>query len=109
MGFLAAALLLCVVRGPRETRWVGWAGGWQIRKEGDVAKKPAAEAVGDEEKGEMAGGGAGGGESDSADGGDSNTRHVDEKGELEMTTTMGGDEEVDRSKRDKDRDTAMSG
>lgn len=109
VGFLAAALLLCVVRGPRETRWVGWGGGWQIRKEGDVAKKPVADGDGDEEKGEMAGGGAGGGESDSADGGDSNTRHVDEKGELEMTTTMGGDEEVDRSKRDKDRDTAMSG
>ncbi|KAL8779202.1 MAG: hypothetical protein Q9213_007048 [Squamulea squamosa] len=45
VGFLVMALLLCVVRGPRETRWVGWSGGWQIRKAGDVARKE------DEEKG----------------------------------------------------------
>ena len=103
MGFLAAALLLSVARGPRETRWVGWGGGWQIRKEGDVAKKPAAEADGDgdEEKGKVAGGGGGGGggESDSA---------VNEKRELEKTTTD-GDEEVDCTKNDKDRNAAMGG
>ncbi|KAL8764931.1 MAG: hypothetical protein Q9209_007824 [Squamulea sp. 1 TL-2023] len=45
VGFLVMALLLCFARGPRETRWVGWSGGWQIRKAGDVARK------GDEEKG----------------------------------------------------------
>lgn len=48
MGFLVAALLLCVARGPREKRWAGWSGGWQIRKAGDVARK------GDEEKGRAA-------------------------------------------------------
>lgn len=64
MGFLGAALLLCVARGPREKRWVGWGGGWQIRKDGDVAKK------GDEEKASGAGG-----EEDSAD----NSQGVDEK------------------------------
>lgn len=101
VGFLAAALLLSVARGPRETRWVGWGGGWQIRKEGDVAKKPEAEADGDEdeEKGKVVGGGGGGGESDSA---------VNEKRELEKTTT-GGDEEVDCTKNDKDRNAAMGG
>ncbi|KAL8657696.1 MAG: hypothetical protein Q9226_001648 [Calogaya cf. arnoldii] len=49
VGFLAAALLLCAARGPREKRWIGWGGGWRIRKDGDVAKK------GDEEKGESGG------------------------------------------------------
>lgn len=32
VGLLAFALLVCVVRGPREKRWLGWSGGWDIRK-----------------------------------------------------------------------------
>ncbi|KAL8726691.1 MAG: hypothetical protein Q9166_006559 [cf. Caloplaca sp. 2 TL-2023] len=32
VGFLAAALVLCFLRGPREQGWVGWRGGWGIRK-----------------------------------------------------------------------------
>ncbi|KAI4255989.1 MAG: hypothetical protein L6R42_006455 [Xanthoria sp. 1 TBL-2021] len=87
VGFLAAALLLCVARGPREKRWVGWGGGWQIRKDGDVAKK------GDEEKGSAAGE-----EKDSAE----SSQHVDEKKERET----GDDAAIDLTKVEKGRDAA---
>ncbi|KAL8716249.1 MAG: hypothetical protein Q9220_000154 [cf. Caloplaca sp. 1 TL-2023] len=33
VGFLCAALCLCFLRGPREKGWVGWGGGWSIRRE----------------------------------------------------------------------------
>ncbi|KIH92472.1 hypothetical protein SPBR_02725 [Sporothrix brasiliensis 5110] len=33
IGLLSVAILVCVVRGPRETGWVGWHGGWSIRKD----------------------------------------------------------------------------
>ncbi|KAL8990033.1 MAG: hypothetical protein Q9169_008224, partial [Polycauliona sp. 2 TL-2023] len=74
VGFLAAALLVCAVRGPREERWVGWKGGWRIRNEGDVVRKGDEEKVGrvggekmnanasnDVEKGERGGHGETGG------------------------------------------------
>lgn len=32
VGFIGAALLVCAVRGPWETGWLGWTGGWSIRK-----------------------------------------------------------------------------
>ncbi|MCJ1282505.1 hypothetical protein MMC26_001828 [Xylographa opegraphella] len=32
VGFIAAALLVCFSRGPWETGWVGWRGGWSIRR-----------------------------------------------------------------------------
>jgi hypothetical protein len=32
MGSIGAALFVCCLRGPWETRWVGWRGGWNIRK-----------------------------------------------------------------------------
>ncbi|KAJ2897862.1 putative transporter [Zalerion maritima] len=31
-GLTIASLLICVVRGPKETRWVGWRGGWGWRR-----------------------------------------------------------------------------
>lgn len=31
VGFLGAALLVCFLRGPWETRWLGWRGGWDLR------------------------------------------------------------------------------
>ncbi|KAL8916943.1 MAG: hypothetical protein Q9208_008264 [Pyrenodesmia sp. 3 TL-2023] len=34
VGFLAAAMGLCLVRGPSEEGWVGWKGGWGLRREG---------------------------------------------------------------------------
>lgn len=38
VGFVCAALLLCALRGPRETGWVGWKGGWDMRKQ--IATSP---------------------------------------------------------------------
>lgn len=32
VGFIGAALAVCVSRGPWETGWVGWKGGWGIRR-----------------------------------------------------------------------------
>ena len=32
VGFLGASLLFCFIRGPWETGWVGWRGGWSLRK-----------------------------------------------------------------------------
>lgn len=34
VGFLAAAGGVCFLRGPREEGWVGWRGGWGLRREG---------------------------------------------------------------------------
>lgn len=32
VGFVGVALVLCFVRGPHETGWYGWGGGWGLRK-----------------------------------------------------------------------------
>lgn len=45
VGFLVVALLLCAVRGPREKGWMGWTGGWAVRKVEDKVRKA------DEERG----------------------------------------------------------
>lgn len=44
IAFFAAALLVCFVRGPHEEHWLGWRGGWGI-------KKPPVEADGENEVG----------------------------------------------------------
>jgi len=51
VGFIGAALFFCVVRGPYETRWVGWRGGWSLRKK-PKSEEPGGEWVSkeDEEK-----------------------------------------------------------
>ncbi|KAK8079165.1 hypothetical protein PG994_002972 [Apiospora phragmitis] len=33
VAFIGAAILICFARGPRETGWLGWHGGWNIRRE----------------------------------------------------------------------------
>lgn len=33
VGFMGAVLVICLSRGPRETGWVGWRGGFQLRRE----------------------------------------------------------------------------
>ncbi|KAL8690450.1 MAG: hypothetical protein Q9218_004104 [Villophora microphyllina] len=35
VGFLSAALLLCFIRGPREKGWIGWGGGWALKRQTD--------------------------------------------------------------------------
>jgi len=49
VAFIGAALIVCVVRGPREPGWFGWTGGWAIRKDDlppkIVAAGPSEETV----------------------------------------------------------------
>ncbi|KAK7999138.1 major facilitator superfamily transporter [Apiospora marii] len=33
IAFIGAAILICFARGPRESGWLGWRGGWNIRRE----------------------------------------------------------------------------
>lgn len=40
VGFIGVSLLSCFVRGPWETEWVGWRGGWSLRRR-DLAPKPS--------------------------------------------------------------------
>ncbi|WPG99358.1 Hypothetical protein R9X50_00217200 [Acrodontium crateriforme] len=52
MGSVGAALLIAFARGPWEKRWLGWRGGWAIRKkgrEGEMAK--AMDTVREEKSG----------------------------------------------------------
>ena len=44
VGFVVLAFLVCALRGPREEGWIGWSGGWGIRRRdlgGDTKKKVA--------------------------------------------------------------------
>lgn len=40
IGFLGLALIVCFVRGPREKGWLGWSGGWNIRRDDRPIKAP---------------------------------------------------------------------
>jgi len=63
VGFVGAALVFCFARGPWEKGWVGWSGGWGLRRR-DLAGPGAAAGTGgqgtgtgdDEEKGPGAAG-----------------------------------------------------
>jgi hypothetical protein len=39
VGFIGAAILIGLARGPRETGWAGWKGGWSIKRDEDISKK----------------------------------------------------------------------
>ncbi|KAK4454468.1 major facilitator superfamily domain-containing protein [Podospora aff. communis PSN243] len=39
IAFIAFAIIVCLARGPRETRWFGWRGGWAIRRDDLPPKK----------------------------------------------------------------------
>ncbi|KAI0857050.1 major facilitator superfamily domain-containing protein [Xylaria cubensis] len=39
IGFIGAAILIGFARGPRESRWVGWKGGWNIRRDKNIEEK----------------------------------------------------------------------
>ncbi|KAK4097823.1 MFS general substrate transporter, partial [Parathielavia hyrcaniae] len=43
IAFICLALAFCFVRGPRETGWVGWSGGWAIRRDDLVDAKTASD------------------------------------------------------------------
>ncbi|KAK0627314.1 MFS general substrate transporter [Immersiella caudata] len=39
IAFISFAIIVCLARGPRETRWFGWRGGWAIRRDDLLPKK----------------------------------------------------------------------
>jgi predicted MFS family arabinose efflux permease len=49
VGFIAFSFLVCAARGPFETRWFGWGGGWSIRKK----HKNSADGRGEEKRSEL--------------------------------------------------------
>ncbi|KAL2015231.1 hypothetical protein VTK56DRAFT_6045 [Thermocarpiscus australiensis] len=42
VAFIGLAMIVCVARGPRETGWFGWSGGWAIRRD-DLLVPPKEE------------------------------------------------------------------
>ncbi|KXJ88591.1 major facilitator superfamily domain-containing protein [Microdochium bolleyi] len=55
IGMLGAAMVVNVARGPRETGWVGWSGGWDLRggaaATGPGKPSPASQSADDGERG----------------------------------------------------------
>jgi hypothetical protein len=49
VGFIAFSFLVCAARGPYETRWLGWGGGWSIRKK----HKNSADGRGEEQRSDL--------------------------------------------------------
>lgn len=41
IAFIGVAIIVGIIRGPRETGWVGWSNGWSIRRD-DIPKRGAA-------------------------------------------------------------------
>ncbi|KAI0474358.1 major facilitator superfamily domain-containing protein [Xylaria cf. heliscus] len=39
IGLIGAAILIGLARGPRESGWVGWKGGWNIRRDENIGEK----------------------------------------------------------------------
>jgi predicted MFS family arabinose efflux permease len=44
VGFMGAAILILLLRGPHETRWIGWRGGFDVRKKRQMDQQPAGRA-----------------------------------------------------------------
>ncbi|KAK4146592.1 major facilitator superfamily domain-containing protein [Dichotomopilus funicola] len=44
IAFIVAAIIICLVRGPREKGWFGWSGGWAIRRDDLPAERQDVEA-----------------------------------------------------------------
>ncbi len=36
VGFVGASLVICLARGPWETDWVGWGGGWGLKRRAKI-------------------------------------------------------------------------
>lgn len=91
VGFISAALLLCLIRGPWEKGWIGWRGGWSIKKKpgvdmGTGAGKPP---VKDEEHADGRDGRSGGEEEKSYEENDQKTKTQTERGQEVPTQTPG--------------------
>lgn len=49
IAFIGVAIIVGVIRGPRETGWVGWSKGWSIRKDDPQKTEPVSSANDDVE------------------------------------------------------------
>ncbi len=45
IGLIGVAILIGLARGPRESKWVGWKGGWNIRRDENIAEKGERQVV----------------------------------------------------------------
>ncbi|KAI1122657.1 major facilitator superfamily domain-containing protein [Nemania abortiva] len=48
VGFIGIAILIGFVRGPRESGWVGWKGGWSIKRDEDSTEKAKGRVANEE-------------------------------------------------------------
>ncbi|AEO67180.1 uncharacterized protein THITE_2116008 [Thermothielavioides terrestris NRRL 8126] len=46
IAFTGLALVICLARGPRETGWIGWSGGWTIRRDDLPSAEKGSESEG---------------------------------------------------------------
>jgi predicted MFS family arabinose efflux permease len=53
VGFLCAAILILLLRGPHETRWIGWRGGFDVRKKRPMNQQPGGRAPGQSSDGQQ--------------------------------------------------------
>lgn len=44
IAFIGVAIIVGIIRGPRETGWVGWSNGWSIRRDGIPKRRAAGSA-----------------------------------------------------------------
>ncbi|KAK3311800.1 major facilitator superfamily transporter [Apodospora peruviana] len=58
IAFIGFALIVCIVRGPRETGWFGWTGGWTIRRD-DLPAQPSEDGLEEGRHGGVLGSGDG--------------------------------------------------
>ncbi|KAH8651364.1 major facilitator superfamily domain-containing protein [Xylariales sp. PMI_506] len=45
IALVVAGIIVCLARGPRETGWVGWTGGWKLRKDKPAQSEKPTEAA----------------------------------------------------------------
>ncbi|ROT35615.1 membrane protein [Sodiomyces alkalinus F11] len=50
IGFVALSVVVGFARGPREQRWIGWRGGWRLRRDDDVHAKPSTSMPQDQDE-----------------------------------------------------------
>jgi predicted MFS family arabinose efflux permease len=53
VGFVGAAIVLCLVRGPHEKGWIGWHGGFAFRKQRHDIQQPTIERASGSSEGEV--------------------------------------------------------
>lgn len=47
IAFIGVAIIIAIIRGPRETGWIGWSKGWSIKKDDTIKREPVASDVED--------------------------------------------------------------